>query len=710
MLRLGFAILAIVLWVTTAQAQSAVDALGDPLPPGAVARLGTARLKHFYPPSVTNTNLPPHASVTTLTFAPDGKRFASGTGPGGMVRLWDTATGKAIPGAWDERAIDCERPMAFSPDGALFAVHGQDRTNPNRDTMDLMVCEVSSGKLLRSWTEDRDVRALAFADGGKTLIAACDDAVRWWTVATGKEQRSWKPPEATVKPAQKDGAQGIPEYYFTLFADGRRLVATLWRRIVGNKILPGGETALFDLAAGKELWRVHDAKAGEPRVVLSADNSRVGLLYRERRLDVHDTASGKKLYTLPVEQLLAPRDEIGALALSAGEDRVAVAGPDDRVSVWCARDRKWRTCATPRTNPWPGTASAVAFSPDGTRLVHARGGDLQVLDAATLEDIHAFDGHRDWVDYLAFSADGKRLLTGSAVAVTYPHVVLSWDTATWKQVGLPSDHEAAWPNFGIASAERTVYLGKDGDDRFNLYDYATGKKLGRLQTPARTKTDGSGFFAPGGRVFVAFGGDLYAIPSGKLLCRLPWFFLPGHESIRPVAISADGRLVAVCDWGAAIHVLETATGKAVGRFDPVREQVESEAPVVANLAFSPDDKHLVAWTTRNHAIQVWDLRTGAKRLTLPEAVPARRGIRALHFAWSPDGRVLAVGDGKVINVWELATQKLRSVLRGHQAEVRSLAFSPDGCLLASGSVDTTVLIWDMSGRVQAAARQRRALP
>src|SRR5262249_8711786 len=110
------------------------------------------------------------------------------------------------------------------------------------------------------------------------------------------------------------------------------------------------------------------------------------------------------------------------------------------------------------------------------------------------------------------------------------------------------------------------------------------------------------------------------------------------------------------------------------------------------IAFSADGKVLAAATSgvgglgKGQTVLVWELRTGR--------VLCRLGNVSSDFALSPGGKSL-VTVGKPPRLWDVATGKERGRFRGYTDTVWTAAFSPDGRWLATGSQDTTVLIWDV---------------
>ncbi|KAF8492125.1 WD40-repeat-containing domain protein [Gautieria morchelliformis] len=117
--------------------------------------------------------------------------------------------------------------------------------------------------------------------------------------------------------------------------------------------------------------------------------------------------------------------------------------------------------------------------------------------------------------------------------------------------------------------------------------------------------------------------------------------------------------------------------------------------VVCCVRFSADGKYLA--TGCNRSAQIYDTKTGAKTCVLVDDAAAKLGdlyIRSLCF--SPDGKLLATGaEDKQIRIWDIAKKRIRTVFEGHQQEIYSLDFSRDGRLIVSGSGDKTARIWDM---------------
>jgi WD40 repeat protein/serine/threonine protein kinase len=155
----------------------------------------------------------------------------------------------------------------------------------------------------------------------------------------------------------------------------------------------------------------------------------------------------------------------------------------------------------------------------------------------------------------------------------------------------------------------------------------------------------------------------------------------GGEDARALAFSPDGKTLAMADWnGELIRLWDLAAR---------RLRATLSQPKVVDLAFSPDGK-LLAAAGKETTVRFWDVATRRE-------VGNLRG-HAAHVnrvAFSPDGRTLASGGAdNTVRLWDLAARRATTTFEGHTAPVSSLAFSPDGRLLASASEDTTVRLWD----------------
>src|SRR5262249_18926380 len=91
-------------------------------------------------------------------------------------------------------------------------------------------------------------------------------------------------------------------------------------------------------------------------------------------------------------------------------------------------------------------------------------------------------------------------------------------------------------------------------------------------------------------------------------------------------------------------------------------------------------------------VQVWDVVRGRKRL----AIRAHAG-NARSVAFSPDGRILATGGSDAVKLWDPATGEEKCMLTGQAQMTVDLVFSPNGKTLASGSWDKTVKLWELTG-------------
>jgi WD40 repeat protein len=193
-------------------------------------------------------------------------------------------------------------------------------------------------------------------------------------------------------------------------------------------------------------------------------------------------------------------------------------------------------------------------------------------------------------------------------------------------------------------------------------------------------------YSPDGAWLASGGGDALVKvwqPGNKQPVRQ----MIGHVStVTSVAYSPDGTLIVSGSADSTIKLWNVSAGRMV-------YSIKADT-TVASVAFSPDGQTIASGDYANK-VRLWQASNGREIKTL-----TGHTSRVLSVKFSPDGKTLASGSvDATIKLWDMAAgasqAKLRSTLRGHSAEVQALAFFRDG-VLASTSIDRTVRLWDVT--------------
>jgi RNA polymerase sigma factor (sigma-70 family) len=669
-----------------ANQQPKADLFGDPLPPGALFRMGTVRLRQPYP---------------LIAFSPDGKTLISVKDP--PIRTWDLGTGRYL----GEKRFEGTQDLALHALG--FAADGKTLLEWEFKRNLLFVYDVPTGKQLGSISVGDKFQAYraALAPGGKAVAASVGgegrQRIRLWDLATGTERQLLEHNEF--------------ESALAFSPDGKLLGAA------GRD----GGLRLWDVTTGKLLYVLAREEQAES-VAFSPNGQMVASGGNYGTVEFWDLATGKEQAAIRGAGI----GTIQTLAFSPDGKRIA-AGGQAGLALWDVAARKEQFRKDPQSKYRSGNAQngllwlahrsiqALTFAPDGRTLAACGDSTIRLWDVGGGKELLHRPGHEAEVRSLAVSPDGRIVASNSR------DTLCLWDGSTGRLLHQVSIDDMMSPS--LTSDGRLVACGGRYDDLVHLWETATGKERRRFsyrdfQPENRRLILMEVHLSPDGKRLVAliredvgsrFHLAIWDTDSGKLL---------GHRSFQArgwASLTRDASGVTVLvpdergkpnrpalrnkegdDSPQMLAIEDTVTGKRLLTFPGVEDlplDFSPDGTLMAVVRREPVTGPLLGPVARGNevAIGLAEVATGREVVRL-ETWPVDQ------LAFSPDGRLLATAGYGIVRLWEVITGKEISTWRRHealpgappQAGVSSLALLPGGRGLATGLADGTILVWDIT--------------
>lgn len=619
-----FAIILFPGWTASAEPGSGiartarVDARSDPLPEGAMLRIGTTRLHHG-------------DDVSHVGFSPDGKTVVSSSWDG-TLRSWEAATGKEVHCfKGHQRAV---MSFSISRDGNTLASISQDFT--------IRLWDLKTGKELRMLDAPRGAYYdLAFSPDEKTF-ASCGAHIRIWetknyqVVRELEKGRGWIHCLAFSPDGKKlvtgDGKGVMCFWDTTDWKEIRRFPAHK-ERVHSLAFSPNGE---FLASAGYDgVLCLRNPETGEimrtlckqepggcSRLAFSPDSKRVAWSRGGGIIRLFDASTGKE-----VAQFKTIPQRIEALAFSP-DGRIMASGSISTVQLW---DVKTTKEIIPLPNPQNPVGSLV-FCGNDTILAGAPWrNSIYCWDSADGKELRQLRGHSQWPDSLSASLHSRTL-----VSFSMNGAVSIWDLIQGKELRLFQAHEYCSPR-AVSPDSRLLAAGGFDPREGRIYDIHSGKELGRFGAAIEV------LFLPDGKSLMLHhpNGSFarWDMATGKIVSRLPG----DNRQDRGMAVSLDGKVfVSAETMDHVVHRWDLSTGDQLSSLD------SSPQKSIGCMVFSPDGRSL-ATGGQDGTIWLWELRTGRRRHVLR----GHKGL-VLSLTFSRDGRRLASGSkDTTVLVWDL---------------------------------------------------------
>ena len=630
--------------------------------------------------------------VSSVTFSPDSQLFASGSYDG-AVKLWDLEQKKCINTISSGLNYRGVLSIAISPDGKKLAAGCGDSLvrifNLNQSTTNQII--------LKGHTDE--VWSVAFSPDSKLLASGSwDKTVRLWDL-------DQQPEKAEI--CRKYHRDYIWSVAFN--PNGNTLAAgcrngTIWLRSLNHskklkliKILSVNERNSPQLKRDKlidedEIFSVAFNDNGTMLAAGSGDGK--VRLWDLNQLDKPPTI-------MPGWEDM----ERSVVAFSFDGQWLASGSDNGIVKLWKVEDVTNKPLVIQKLKSFKAHykgISSVAFSQDGKWLGSSSWDwttRLWALQPSKIEPI-VLEKHQEQITTIAFSQDSQKLASGS-----FDQTLLIWDDLDTPN-SLPThtplniedgnvnavafSFDGQWLASGLANHQIQLWDLDSLDNTPKILEGHGGEISALAFSPHNPNILASGSWDNTVRIW-----DLSNSKDPKILKK--------HKSrIRSVVFSPNDNILATSSEDRTVRLWnlnqpDTASIVLLPFDHTITSLTFSKTIDLDNYGYA----QLLAISTDDNKIQVWDVTLFQKH---PEAEPIFLSeysssedqlIKGSPVVFSPDGYILASGshDNKV-RLWDLHHPRVKPVaLEGHRDKITSLAFSPDGKWIAAGSLDKTIYLW-----------------